>query len=124
MTTLEEIMQGTRDTYTVSRVYGDAVEKDGVTIIPVATVAGGGGGGSGPMSQPGAEGEGALAAESPAEGSGGGFGGMARPAGVYVIKGDSVRWEPAVDVNRLGMAGIALTAVIAIVVGLVVRSFR
>ena len=124
MTTIEEIMQGTRDTYTVTRVYGEAIEKDGVTIIPVATVASGGGGGSGPMSQPDAENEGAPGAEIPAEGSGGGFGGMAKPAGVYVIQGDSVRWEPAVDVNRLGMAGIALAAIVTIVVGLVVRSFR
>jgi uncharacterized spore protein YtfJ len=124
MTTLEEIMQGTRDTYTVGRVFGDPVEKDGVTIIPVAAVAGGGGGGSGPMGQAGAEGDDVSADDRAAEGSGGGFGGMAKPAGVYVVQGDSVRWEPAVDVNRLGIAGIALAAVIVIVVGLVVRSFK
>ena len=123
MTTIEEIMQGTRDTYTVARVYGDPVEKDGVTIIPVATVAGGGGGGSGPMARTEGEDEGA-GTDAAAEGSGGGFGGMARPAGVYVINGDDVRWEPAVDVNRLGIAGIALAALITIVVGLVIRSFR
>jgi len=34
-------------------------------------------------------------------GSGGGFALGARPVGAYVIDGEQVRWEPAVDVTRI-----------------------
>ncbi len=120
MTTLEEIMQGTRDTYTVSRVFGEPIERDGVTIIPVATVAGGGGGGQGPMTQeaPGGElaqgAEGQEAGAGTAEGSGGGFGGMAKPAGVYTVKAGHVTYQPAVDVTRLGIAAMILAGIVTV----------
>jgi uncharacterized spore protein YtfJ len=103
MALINKLMDSWKDTYTVRRVFGDAVEKDGVTVIPVAMVAGGGGGGA---DGSGIEGEG--------EGEGGGFGGMARPAGVYVVKADGVEWQPALDVTLLGMAGIVLTALITL----------
>jgi uncharacterized spore protein YtfJ len=64
-----EIIEKARDTLTVKRVFGDAYEKDGVTVIPAASVRGGAGGGSGE----GPEGTG--------RGGGGGFGVTARPAG-------------------------------------------
>ncbi|HYM49140.1 MAG TPA: hypothetical protein VET65_01070 [Candidatus Limnocylindrales bacterium] len=80
---VQELMEKARDTMTVRRVYGEPIEKDGVTIIPAASVSGGGGGG--------------------------GFGVRARPVGAFVIKDGQVRFEPAVDASRLGMAGIALT---------------
>ncbi len=78
-----------RDAMTVSRVYGEPYERDGVTVIPAATVRGGGGGGSGKKDQ------------TSEEGQGGGFGLVARPAGAYVITGQKVSREPAVDVNRI-----------------------
>jgi uncharacterized spore protein YtfJ len=83
-----ELLTTARDTLTARRVYAEPYEKNGVTIIVAATVAGGGGGGNG-RDERGQEGEGA------------GFGLSARPAGAYVIKGGEVRWRPAVDVNRL-----------------------
>lgn len=70
------------------RVFGAPVERDGVTVIPAARVGGGGGAGRG-TDQRGQDGE------------GGGFGLAGTPAGVYVIKDGKVRWQPAVDVNRL-----------------------
>jgi uncharacterized spore protein YtfJ len=124
MTTLEEIMQGTRDTYTVSRVFGEPVEKEGVTVIPVATVAGGGGGGSGAMPAQDIAGElvegtmGAEEGEGVPTGTGGGFGGMARPAGVYMIRGDQVEWQPAIDVNRIALVSVVASAIVAVVLGL------
>ena len=51
-------------------------------------------------------------------GEGGGYGVVAKPAGIYVIKGDDVRWQPAVDVNRIVMGG----QIVGIVFLLVVRS--
>jgi uncharacterized spore protein YtfJ len=83
-----ELVTTVRDAITVSRVFAEPYEKDGVTVIAAATVAGGGGGGGGHD-------------ERGQEGEGGGFGVGARPAGAYVIKDGTVRWCPAVDVNRL-----------------------
>jgi uncharacterized spore protein YtfJ len=99
-----ELLDQARDTITVKRVFGEPYERNGVTIIPVATVGGGGGGGSGEQ-----EGQ---------TGQGLGFGVAAKPAGVYVISGDDVRWQPAVDVNRIVLGG----QVVAIACLLVVRS--
>ncbi|MBI2773982.1 MAG: sporulation protein [Chloroflexi bacterium] len=91
-----------RDVLTVKRVFGEPVERDGVTVIPAANVRGGGGGGSGP------EGSG---------GSGGGFGISASPAGAYVIRDGDVRWEPAFNLNRT----IFMGQIVAIVFLLTVR---
>jgi uncharacterized spore protein YtfJ len=100
---IEEMVTTTRDTLTVRRVYGEPLVRDGVTVIPAASVSGGGGGGGG-HDPDGAEGE------------GGGFAMSAKPAGVYVVEGGHVRWRPAVDVNRLVSAGVAL-----LIVGMVTR---
>jgi uncharacterized spore protein YtfJ len=92
-----ELVTSVRDAITVSRVFAEPYEKDGVTVIAAATVAGGGGGGGG-QDDHGQKGE------------GGGFGVAARPAGAYVIKDGRVRWRPAVDVNRL-IATISAVAI-------------
>jgi uncharacterized spore protein YtfJ len=100
-TMFDELVGGVRDLVTAKRVYGDWYEKDGLTVIPAATVRGGGGGGAG---RHGDE-------ES---GRGGGVGVMARPAGAWIIEGRKVRWKPAIDPNRivLGAQIIALTAIV------------
>lgn len=101
---VEEIIEKARDTLTVKRVYGDPYEKNGVTVIPAAAVRGGAGGGSGE----GPEGTGS--------GGGGGFGVVARPAGAYIIRGDQVTWQPALDINRIIVGGqiVALAAILTI----------
>ncbi|HET7799466.1 MAG TPA: hypothetical protein VFL38_03535 [Humibacillus xanthopallidus] len=86
--TLDELMSKAKDSITVKRVYGEPYEKEGVTVIPAAIVAGGGGGGSGTD-------------ESGSNGEGGGFGMGGRPAGAFVIKDGEVTWRPAVDPNRV-----------------------
>jgi uncharacterized spore protein YtfJ len=105
---VNELMQQTRDALTVARLYGEPVERDGVTVIPVAVVRGGGGGGHG--EGPGPEGVGT------GSGSGGGFGLAAKPAGVFVIEGHSVSWRPAIDVNRivLGAQVVMITALLVL----------
>ena len=85
----EDLVKGHRDAITVKKVFGDPYQKNGVTVIPAAKVMGGGGGGSGE----GPEGQG--------QGTGTGFGMAAKPAGAYVIHGDQVRWQPAVDTGLL-----------------------
>jgi uncharacterized spore protein YtfJ len=83
-----ELATTVRDAITVSRVFAEPYEHDGVTVIAAATVVGGAGGGGGND-------------ERGQQGEGGGLGVVARPAGAYVIKDGRVRWRPAVDVNRL-----------------------
>jgi len=99
---IKETLSGAQDALTAKRVFGKPYERDGLTLIPAASVQGGGGGGG-----------------SEAEGSsdgGGGFGINARPVGAYVIRDGEVSWQPALDLNRailgcqlLGLAAIVLT---------------
>jgi uncharacterized spore protein YtfJ len=77
---------------TVKRVFGDPFERNGVTLIPVASVRGTAGGGGGGDS----EGNG---------GTGGGFGISARPVGAFVVRGDDVSWRPAYDATRVALIG-------------------
>lgn len=113
---LQDLLGQARDAVTVKRVFGEPCEKNGVTLVPVARVMGGAGWGgpSGPAAAAGATaGEPHTAAST-----GMGYGVMASPAGIYVIAGDRVTWQPAVDVNRLAVVGGA----VAIVFFLTLRS--
>jgi uncharacterized spore protein YtfJ len=98
---VDEMVRSTQDAINVRRVFGDPIEKDGITLIPAAKVMGGGGGGAD--------------AENNA---GGGFGIRARPAGAYVIQNGNVTWQPALDLNRIILGG----QVVAIFFFLVLRA--
>ena len=79
---VDELLSEARESISVKKVFGEAIEENGVTVIPVAKVGGGGGGGA------------------DNEGNGGtGFGLVARPAGAYVIKDGEVTWKAAVNPN-------------------------
>ena len=103
---VQEVISQSRDAISVKRVYGDPYEKNGVTVIPAASIGGGAGGGGGETEDVGG-GRGA------GKGSGSGFGMFGRPAGVFVIRGDEVRWQPAVDVNRV-VLGAQVVAIVAL----------
>src|SRR6056297_451001 len=92
-------IKGTKDSLSVRRAFGDPYDVDGVTVIPVARVAGGAGGGGGE----GVDEEGASGG-----GFGTGFGMGVIPIGVYEVRGDRVEWKPTVDVNRLLKGGQVL----------------
>ena len=100
-----ETFSSARDAITVKRVYGEPYQRNGVAVIPAAAVQGGGGGGEG--NEPDGR-----------TGGGGGFGLRARPVGAYVIRGEQVSWEPAVDLSRVILGG----QVLAVIAMLVVRS--
>jgi uncharacterized spore protein YtfJ len=103
----QEVLRGTQDALTARRVFGDPIQADGATILPVAVVGGGGGGGS----------------KSATEG-GVGFGLGAKPAGVYVIRDGQATWRPAVNTNLI-VAGGQLVAVAAILaLGSVITHWR
>ncbi|WP_329475185.1 spore germination protein GerW family protein [Kribbella sp. NBC_01510] len=97
-----EILQGVIDGVKAGTVFGQPIEKDGVTVLPVARISGGGGGGKGQD-----------AGGREAEGAGGGLGLSARPVGVYVIRDGKVSWSPAVDVTRVILGG-QLVGVVAL----------
>jgi uncharacterized spore protein YtfJ len=108
---IKDLLAQARDAMTVKRVFGDPIEKDGVTVVPVAKVAGGAGGGSG------TSGEGETSS-----GSGGGFGLRAVPAGVYVIRGAEVSWQPALDVNRVIFGGQLVAIVLLLTIRAIVKA--
>jgi uncharacterized spore protein YtfJ len=105
---VSEMIDSARDALNVRRVFGEPIEKDGITIIPAAKIGGGAGGGSGD----GEEGS----------GSGGGFGLSAKPAGAYIVRDGDVRWEPAIDVNRIVLGGQVVGVVLLLVIAVIVRS--
>lgn len=99
---VQETIDRARDAITVSRIFGEPYERDGVTVIPAAAVGGGGGGGGG-------EDE-----EKKQRGGGSGFGLGGRPVGAYVIQDGEVRWEPATDLTRLILRGQLIAALVVL----------
>jgi uncharacterized spore protein YtfJ len=95
MADVDELLRGAQDAIAAKRVYGEPVEREGVTVIPAASVRGGGGGGGDNENN-----------------GGGGFGLMARPVGAYVIGPDGdVRWKPAIDVQRMTLGWQVVSAI-------------
>ena len=92
---LDTLLQGHREAVNVRRIYGDPVERDGVTVVPAAAVFGGTGGGG--------DGEG---------NGGGGFGLIGRPVGAWVIRDGQASWKPAIDVGRRVLIGCLLGLVL------------
>lgn len=103
---LTENIDAVRDLVTVKRVFGEAYQVDGVTIIPVAKLGGGGGGGGGDD-------------EAGSSGFGSGFGVGATPVGVYLVKDGAVDWKPAVDATKLAKGAQVLAGIFAVCVALV-----
>jgi hypothetical protein len=120
-----DLLMKVSDNLSVRRAFGAAYEKDGMLIIPVAMVTGGGGGGTArprrgnPADRPGSPpGEDPAAPGTPPPDSertdtGAGFGGLVLPVGAYVVKGDQVRWVPAVDATIVIVASLGLAGVLA-----------
>ena len=107
---IEDLFSRVRESFDARTVFGEPVERDGVTVIPAARVVGGGGTGNGEDTR-GRRGE------------GGGLGLIARPVGAYVIKDGEVWWQPAVDVNRV-IATVGAIAVAGLFVGRRLRRQR
>jgi uncharacterized spore protein YtfJ len=91
------------------QVYGEPIERDGLTIIPVARVQWGfGGGGIG---------------RGPGERGGGGGGGRAHPAGYIELKNGVAEYRPVRHPTEL--AALAIVGVAGVLLGLLVaRSKR
>lgn len=103
-----DLLDRARDNISARCVFGQPIQQGEVTVIPVARVrgGGGGGGGEGPVLQ-------GNSREGMGRGEGSGFGLSARPAGVFVIRGDRVSWLPVVESTHVifglqALAGIGL----------------
>jgi uncharacterized spore protein YtfJ len=99
--TVMDVVERSRETLTVKRVFGEPIERDGLTVLPAASVRGGGGGGGGGDNEGG-------------QGGGTGFGLSARPVGAYVIRDGEVTWRPAIDLTKVILGGqvVALVAML------------
>jgi len=103
MTSLPEKLAEMSRTTGIKSAYGDPVQVDGVTLIPVAIVQYGFGGGD---------------AGDDGQGSGGGGGGGSIPIGAYVKSAGTVRFEPnivallAVAIPFVWVTGRALARII------------
>ena len=104
-TSVLDTVRATRDALSVRRVFGDPYVLDGVTVIPVARVAGGAGGGGG---------EGTGPDDTGGRGFGSGFGLGAYPIGVYEVRNGQVEWKPTVDVARLARGAQVLAGIVAV----------
>jgi uncharacterized spore protein YtfJ len=108
---VRDVMNRARDTLTVKRVFGEPIERNGLIVIPVARVMGGAGGGTATSTD---QAEGA--------GAGAGFGLRATPAGVYVIRGETVEWQPALNLNRVILGGQLVAIVLILAISVVLRA--
>lgn len=107
-----DLLQQASTAMAVRQVFGEPYERDGVTVIPVARVIGGGGGGGGGSDNGEHSG-----------GEGGGFGMAAAPAGVYVIQNGQVRWEPALDINRIVLGGQIVAIALLLIARPLIRAW-
>jgi len=89
---------------TVRTVFGEPIHQNGRVIIPVAKVAYGFGFGGGRNAEKEKE------EEESNEGAGGGGGVSVRPVAILEINEKETRIRPIVDVTRLALAGMLLTA--------------
>jgi hypothetical protein len=103
----QDVFGAVREALSARQVFGEPVERDGVTVIPAATVIGGGGGGAGEDSQ----GDDA-AAGAPRGGAGMGFGLIAWASGAFEIREGRVTWRPAVDITRVLLAAVGVALVL------------
>jgi uncharacterized spore protein YtfJ len=101
----QHVLVGAQEAMTPRRVFGDPIQLEGVTVLPVSAVGGGGGGGV----------KGADA--------GVGFGLQARPAGVFVVRDGDAKWRPALNLNRVILGGQLLAVVAILTTGFLLRSW-
>lgn len=107
VTFIERLSEKVSRAASAKTVYGAPVERDGITVIPVAKVRYGFGGGSGRK-------------HAGEEGSGGGGGAYARPVGYIEIKNDGAQYhrirDPSAMVPIIAVGGLVGIAALRILV--------
>lgn len=97
---LFDVIEDASEQTGIGAAFGDPVEAEERTLIPVAATAYGFGLGFG------GEGEDERTQEG---GGGGGAGGFARPIGLIEVSSDGVRVKPVIDEQKVALAGVMLT---------------
>jgi uncharacterized spore protein YtfJ len=115
-----KLVEALGGTASAQAVFGAPVEKDGVTIVPVARVrfGVGGGGGRGPGRKKGATGD----AEQAGYGHGGGV--QAAPVGYIELSGGTARYRRIADPARPMVIALLAPLVAAISFGIMLASAR
>lgn len=90
--------------------YGEKVELEGSTLIPVAIAGFGGGAGSGEGEAPGGAAKTLAEGAQRGQGEGAGLGGGAFPIGAYVSDEFGTRFQPNIIALLLASAPVALIA--------------
>lgn len=108
-----DLLDKVRGGMSAGTVVSEPISQDGLTVVPVVRILGGGGGGGG---------TGAGTDGGKGDGTGAGFGVSSRPVGAFVIKNGTVRWRPAVDVNRIVLGGQVVAIVALLTIRAIVRS--
>jgi uncharacterized spore protein YtfJ len=102
---LERIGQAVGQRAQVSSIFGEPVEREGLTVIPVAKVRFGFGGGGGSGSREGDEGS----------GGGGGGGGLVSPIGYIEVRDDGAEFKRITSpADLLPLAAAASLAALAL----------
>jgi uncharacterized spore protein YtfJ len=94
------VLDRMKDAFSGRAVFGEVYERDGLAVLPVASVRAGSAGRGGQEGPAGVD---------------------ARPAGAFVIKGDDVRWMPAFDLNRAILVGQVVGIVFLLTLRSIVR---
>ncbi len=127
---VERIAERVGSKASVRAVFGDPIERDGLTVIPVARVrwAFGGGAGRGPIAMGPGSGEGATASTSDEgmSGAGTGGGGMASadPIGYLEIGPDGATFKPIAPPMPSPAFVLASGATAALMLRAIARIFR
>src|SRR5665213_266257 len=103
---VHQLINETTSVLSSHSVFGDPVERDGMTIITAARVRGGGGAGAGVGP--------ANDGQEQQRGWGGGASAIAEPVGAYVLRNGTVKWQPALDVNAIVRRFVLAWALVAL----------
>jgi uncharacterized spore protein YtfJ len=110
---LFDTIDGARQAAQWKAAFGEPIVVEGKTIIPVAQVSYGFGLGFG-HGEPQARDEDESSASEEGGGGGGGGGTSAKPLGAIVVSAERVHFEGALDISRLGIAGLFLAALVIV----------
>lgn len=109
---MAKLTQTIADTVTslgVETAYGDPIELEGTTIVPVAVVSYGFGVGEGNI-------------EPEGSGAGGGGGGLSIPTGAYITRDGDTRFEP--NIITLLTVGVSLIWAVGRALSLIIRALK
>jgi uncharacterized spore protein YtfJ len=112
---LDQLVERVGGRTSVQTLFGEPVERNGLTVVPVARVRWGigAGAGTGPMSD--------AASDQTGSGSGGGGGAIADPVGYIEINGSVARFRPIVGLPPNPLAILALGLSLALVLRALAR---